>query len=323
MLAITLEILTEKFRIPYISELSIDSRQDLLMDICTFSFPNRIDKKGKKILDFIKIGDKITVNAGYNGRKTTRFVGYISKIMPGRDCLVECLDEGYPFSFLSVEKSVNLKKTTFSKLLNAIAPSIKLNIRDADIGDWEIQKDTPVFKVIEELKQKFNILPFFRNGILTFAKTDLTGGILLDFQKNMPLEEDDLSLYLPTQSLYYIKGTSEYKEGGKTKVITVFFDKNGSSKQAPKGVQIGEVRVKGITEGVLIELCKNKLNAINQDGLTGECTTFGEPYVRHGQTAQIKDLTRPDFEGNYYIKSVLTTFNEDGLLQKIGIGSKL
>jgi hypothetical protein len=318
MFAINYEVQIGNFRLPYCSEIIIDSRQDLLMDICTISFPNRLDARGKKIIDFIKSGDSVSVFLGYNGRKTLRFKGFVNKILPDRTAVIECLDEGYPYSFLLTEKSYNLTDTTFEKLFKEIAPKIPLNIADAKIGDWEILKDVSIFKVIEEFKQRFNIYPFFRNGVLTFGKSDVSGGILMDFQKNMPLDQDDLKLYLGGQSNYYIKGESKTKENGKTVINTVFFSKDGRTDKKPSGIFGGEIKIPGLTSAELTELCKLKYSTISKDGITGTATTFGEPFAQHGQIGKIKDNTRLDIAGDYFIKSVKTVMNIEGLRQTIG-----
>ena len=318
MFSISSEIIIGKFKLPYFTEININSRQDLLMDICTISFPTRLDANGKKITDFIKSGDLVTVKLGYNNRKVQRFKGYVNKILPGRHTTIECLDEGQPYSFLLTEKTYNLRNTTFLKLFSAIAPKIPLNITDANIGDWDVLKDVSIFKVIDELKKKFNILPYFRNGVLTFAKSDISGMVLLDFQKNMPLDSDDLKLYQGGQSNYFIKGESKAIEGGKSVYNIVYFSKDGRSDKKPAGLLGGEIKIPGLSLSQLSDLCKNKYQTISSDGLTGTATTFGEPYVQHGQLARIKDITRLDLQGDYFIKSVQTVVNESRFRQILG-----
>ena len=326
MLRLNSQVTVGNFRLPAITDIRIESSQNLLLDFASIEFfGSKKDTKGKKILDFIKNGDKVEIKLGYNDNLNTYFKGFLTQIATGGDKVrLDCLDEGYAYANLSTTKYYNVKKTTFKKLLNTIAPTIPLNVVDAEIGDWEIQKDVQIFEVIDEIKNKIGVFPYFRDGILTMGVVDINATFTADFQKNCPStgEDNKLEVSFGLNAGAHVKGVSRGISNNKTTIITSYYSDAGVTSSKPNGTTIGTVEIPNLKLSELNELLKLKYESLNTKGLVGEITTYGEPLIKHGMICKIKDIYRSDINGNQvYINTVNTVFNASyGFKQKIQLG---
>jgi hypothetical protein len=326
MLRLNSEVKIGKFRLPAITEIKIESSQDLLLDFASIEFyGSKKDTKGKKILDFIKNGDEVEIKLGYNDNLKTYFKGFLTQIATGGDKVrLDCLDEGYAYANLSTTKYYNVTKTTFKKLLNLIAPKIPLNVVDAEIGDWEIQKDVQIFEVIDEIKKKIGVFPYFRNGILTMGVADINATFTADFQKNCPSSGGDskLEVSFGLNAGTHVKGVSRGIVNNKTGIITSYYSDKGVSSSKPSGTAIGTIEIPNLTLQELNDLLKIKYESLNTKGLVGEITTYGEPRLEHGMICKIQDTYRSDINNaQVYINAVNTIFNEsEAFKQKLKLG---
>lgn len=326
MLSLNSKIIIGNLRLPTVISVKIVESQELLIDYAEIEvFRSAKDSKGKEIQDFFSVGDKVEINLGYNGILKNYFKGYYTKATTSEQSVkFLCYDEGWKFEGLTTEKYYFLEKTTFKKLFEEIAPKIPLNIVDADIGDWEIDKGVKVFDVIEELKQKFGIFPYFRDGVLTFNKFDLTQTFIADFQKNCVKSRNDVGILIDYGLAVgsHVEGRSRVQENGKTTQIISYYSQQGSSSARPNGTCLGQVEIPNLTLDKLNEILKIRYESFNTSGIVGEIETLGMPRVRHGMVCKIIDKYRADLnEKQVYINTVQVDFNNnDGFCQKIKLG---
>ena len=59
------------------------------------------------------------------------------------------------------------------------------------------------------------------------------------------------------------------------------------------------------------------------NGFYGKFTTFGEPFVRHGDRINIIDKKNPEKNGVYFAKSVEYPFGWGGYFQEIELGARV
>lgn len=122
-----------------------------------------VNIQGKSILNYLKRGDSIKIELGYDDDLQTEFDGYITQIGADIPLVLECEDE--MFQLKKAHKTT--KYITSGKLvdiLKAVLPS-KYKIEcdeDYVIGKWLIQNATP-YQVLEELKEKAGIRAYFKN----------------------------------------------------------------------------------------------------------------------------------------------------------------
>ncbi len=320
--------------IPYLHTVEINHSMLSFVDTAVLTIPNTISKFDEKITDYFKVGDTVQISLGYYPEISIRFEGYISKITPSKVATIECEDESYIAKRTIVKDKVLLKDTTISALLDAIAPDIQKDvIADTKIGDWKIMKNANVADVLDQLKQTFSIYSYYREKrlqILSQAKTadKMVDVISIDFNKNVPNGENDLKLERPDTDNMVIKGVSKKKNGTATEVYAYYEDgKIVTGTKEPSGVVVGEINLGEndvISEQTLKTACENKLEAISFEGLSGTVTTYGYPYVEHGNEVNIKDLENPDVDGVYKVVGVQTKFSEsEGLRQVISVGIRI
>lgn len=135
-----------------------------------------INIAGKSILDFMKRGDAIKIELGYDGDLQTEFEGYITKIGAEMPLLLECEDE--MFQLKKADRVTKfIKSGKLIDILKAVVPA-KYTIEcngDYSIGKWLIEDATP-FNVLDELRDKAGIRAYFKNP------TTLAVGMIVDFK---------------------------------------------------------------------------------------------------------------------------------------------
>lgn len=74
---------------------------------------------------------------------------------------------------------------------------------------------------------------------------------------------------------------------------------------------------------MLKELAERELENFRYTGFRGSFTTFGEPFVNHGDKIELVDANIPDRNGLYIVEEVERTFGFNGYRQKIKIATKV
>jgi len=140
------------------------------------SLGQKIDLKGKNILNFIKNGDSIKIELGYNGDLQTEFEGYITKIGVDIPLVLECEDEMYKLKNLP-KISKYIQNGNIKDILNAvISKDYNIELKDEyKIGNYVIE-DANAYDILENLRENFGIRAFFKN-----SKT-LSVGMMVDFR---------------------------------------------------------------------------------------------------------------------------------------------
>lgn len=319
MLNISSIIKINDFTVPFFESIVIEKRSDLIMDTCTINVPNVEGLKGVRIDSFFNIGDFVEIDLGYNGNKDNRFRGYINRIMPGRNLVIECLDEGYKYKFKTIEESKVFKSVKIEDFVTQICPEISVLSVDANIGDWEVDKGVSFMEVLNALKDVFGLNIYFRGELLVIGVNDATGTVILDMQQNCIKDESSLESNDISNSNKIVEGKSVLDNDGIKEVISIFVNKDGVFEEKPNGIITGTIKIPNLTRADLIEVCSKKLEKLEDKPIEGVITTLGEPVCQYGMFAQIIDRENPDIEGYFIIKSVETGINNsDGFYQKIG-----
>ena len=227
---------------------------------------------------------------------------------------------------------------------------------DAQVGDIVCQNAT-LGMVLKELKDRYGMKPFFYSNsnwlnILPF-KYD-PNSVSLDDAYGYQTFVFKFQENIISSNLYYRKAEdivagafvkTIYKEqktlGAGGEVVKTKTGKP-KTKNTPVGVHVGEYG--GVTFTFLytreVDKPKNKqeqseldlkLKAFGEQqlqeniytGYYGSFTTFGYPYIRHGDIVQIKDDIYPERDGFYRVKKVRSYGGADtGLRQEITIDIK-
>ncbi|MGP1500751.1 MAG: hypothetical protein ACTTJM_03085 [Bergeyella cardium] len=272
----------------------------------------------KNLLEVIKVGDAIRIEAGYNGEYITEFEGYITKMGAEAPLVLECEDEMY-----KMKKAQSLKKIysviDLKDLLKDLAPGYEVKTFDKmPLGKFAVNNATP-YKVIEYLKQNYGVRCFFK------GKT-LYAGVNIQFKADTVHHFNLNRNVRKGGDLVY-----ETKEGRK-RWIKAISKQKGTSKQVT--YEFGEQGESEITLHAPINLNKEQLKkwaedyykGLIYDGYSGSFHSWGLPRTRAGDSAEIIDPKYPDQhrDGIFYISEVVIDINaSDGYKRKNTITFKI
>ena len=113
-----------------------------------------INIAGKSILDFMKRGDAIKIEFGYDGNLQTEFEGYITRVGAETPLLLECEDEMFQLK-KAPRVSKFIKSEKLIDILKAVLPakySIEI-VGNYELSNWLIDDKNP-FEVLEEIIEK-------------------------------------------------------------------------------------------------------------------------------------------------------------------------
>lgn len=261
----------------------------------------------------VKVGDKVTIRLGYDGKLETEFVGYIKRLNYKVPLEIECEDEYYRTRF--VDCVFSKKETTLKSLLNAILPEIKIaHCISLTLKNF-IVNHKPGSWVLGYLKKEYGLTVFFdMDGQLYIGKAfDVVGDKVKYRLRYNVIKDEDLKFQLAKDV--------------KLKVKAVCYQKDGTKVEGELGEGGGETKtlyyydVKDTKE--LKELAQAELKKYSYDGYRGKIETLLIPYCLPGMVAVIDDPVYNERNGNYYIESVEVNFGTSGARRKVEIGIKV
>lgn len=309
--------------------IKIESSVQVLSDTAKLELPrefkNAIDDlgksiniAGKSILDFIKRGDAIKIEFGYDGDLQTEFEGYITKVGAEIPLLLECEDE--MFQLKKAPRITKFIKTgKLIDILQAVLPSqytIESNA-DYSIGKWLIEDATP-FNVLEELREKAGIRAYFKNP------TTLCVGMIVDFKAEAVHNFNFSENVRRGSSLKF-----EQKESKPLEVIVKSKQLNGQEYSYSAGVKGGDTKtitMPGLTKAEIKIWADKSYESLSINGFEGSLDSWCYPRTKPGHAAQ---LYRPYYkdrhqDGRYFIESVTIDVNgSDGIKRTNGLSYKL
>lgn len=277
-----------------------------------------VDISGKSILDFMKRGDAIKIELGYDGDLETEFDGYITKIGAEMPLLLECEDEMFQLK-KAPRVTKFIKSGKLIDILKAVIPSnytIECN-GDYSIGKWLIEDATP-YNVLEELREKAGIRAYFKTpGVLSV-------GMIVDFKPQ--------ATYFYNFSENVRRGSQlkfEQKESKPLEVIVKSKQSNGKELKYTTGVKGGNtktINMPGLTQEDIKVWGDQNYKSLSVDGFEGTLDGWCYPRTKPGDAAQ---LYRPYYkdrhqDGRYFIESVTIDVNgSDGIKRTNNLSYKL
>ncbi len=274
---------------------------------------------GKSILDFMKRGDSIKIEFGYDDRLVTEFEGYITSVGAEIPLLLECEDEMFQLK-RAPRVTKFIKSGKLIDILKAVLPShydIECN-GDYSIGKWLIEDATP-YNVLEELREKAGIRAYFKNP------TTLCVGMIVDFKA------ENIHKYNFSQNVRRGSSLKFVQKESKPIFLTVESKQsNGTVLKVSKGEKGGDEKTiklwPNMTKSELEVWANKQQTSVSFDGFEGTLDGWCYPRTRPGDSAQ---LYRPFFEdrhqdGRYFIESVTIDVNgSDGIKRANKLSYKL
>lgn len=317
MLRLKSEITIGNLRFTYVHRVEINTSWQTLTDTAIITLPTKITNKDNDyIKDIIQINDQVTIKLGYHPNLTTRFTGYVSKIIPESPLKIMCEDE----AFLLKQKTINnySKKNLTLETLITDNYDGEVNIADAVVGTFRIDRVSMV-KVLQELKSKYKLQSWFRNGVLNSGLAyvqDDGEEHTFKFQRNI-IDGSNLQAVDETELNTVAHGVSTQSDGTKIELYTFYENNKIVTREGDPGGDLNTMTVPGRAKAQMTDLLERWLPNLYYTGFKGSFTTFGEPAVNHGDTVEIQDLKFPEKDGKYIVKSVAISLGVDGYRQSI------
>ena len=318
MLRLNSEITIGNLRFNFVTDLRILTSWETITDTAIINLPNNLRSKNINITDIIQVNDPVTIKIGYHPKLETRFVGFVSRVVPESPMKIYCEDQAFKLKQSSI-RAYSKKDLTLNQLItdNYDGP---VDIADADIGAFRIDGVTLV-KVLQELRSKYGLFSWFKDGIL-FSGVPFTGDgetILFSFQRNI-IDGRNLR-YTKESELHTVVHGISTQPDGKTIELYAFYEagRTGSiivSTDNPGG-DLNKYSIPGRTLAQLSVLIKRKLPNLHYTGYRGSFDTFGNPIVEHGDMADITDNKFPERSGKYLVKGLQIDFGMKGYRQKV------
>ncbi|NDV93538.1 hypothetical protein D0T84_01225 [Dysgonomonas sp. 521] len=271
---------------------------------------NYVKLEGKSILEQIKAGDKVTIDAGYDGVLAREFTGYIREIESDIPLIIHCDDETYPLRQTNYVKSY--KDATLKQVLTDIIPSsIKFDCPDVRIGKYQID-NASAFAVLQDLMKHYGLYSRLQEGILKVGlayefgeKTDTHIYTINAPADNMYLanvKKNDLKFKRKEDFKVRYKAISNNPNGKKTTVIVGNKEKDASERTLNFAGPMTEAELRERANAVMAKTV--------YDGYTGDITGFGLPRTHAGDALEIRDSLEPDRAGKYLIEKVNINYSD-------------
>lgn len=292
-------------------------------------------------------GDKITIQTGYKyqneGRTITEmaniFEGYVSKVVGIMPIELRLEDN----MFILKQKALKGKvfdNGSLDELLEYIVEGTGFTIKKigtTNIGSFVVNNETSA-QVLNRLQNDYGLQSYFRGnelrcGALIYIAEESNKEIF-HFQKNIieyDLEyrrKDDIKMSAIAYSTIEtnVGTTHDGNTKKKKKRLSALITMNGDSYNvqdvsdghAPDN-DSGERRTFHFPSATTIkelgEMAYEKLKMYYYTGLKGTFTTFGMPFIKHGDIVEFVDDIRPEWSGKYKVKAVSYSFGMGGSRQ--------
>jgi hypothetical protein len=309
----------------HVHEVRINHDRKTLADTCSIKMP--VKYQSDKLNKIIKIGDVVKIWLAYDFehnvtddsqrkfplfRTAPDFAGYVSAKQPGYPFEIICQDEMWMLKKKRVA-SKTFVKTPLKSILEYLVPDANIDVPKITPGQFIIDGSKTISKHLESIKKTFGFDIYFRNEKLfvglPYTDKDTVGkSVTYHLQKNVV--NNSLRFVSKEDIIMRIKAVTTLPDGTKKEYIV------GDDAGKTQNMTIANISLEALKI-----LADEKLNNTKHDGLKGNITAFGLPYVEHGWTVKIKDDWW-NLEGNYFADAVTLVSGINGFRIITTLGRK-
>ena len=319
MLNMDYEILIGGRRLGLLTSVTVRHSVETLTDTATIIVPASYLNRTLNLEKYIKEGEWVQIELGYNGNLQTEFKGYLKTIKTDdKNITLECEDPLYLFR--TQLKDQQLQSITLKTLLQHITQQVNQQQQT----NYTINCDyTFTYKKIT---------------ISCATAIDVLKKIQDETKANIYVENNTLHIHPPyskmnpkpinfnfavnvqQSELKYVKAKDK---NIKIEIKTTLPD--GTEIKAEYGTENGQTKTRKVsaaTQQDLLTLAKNEYNLLCYDGYEGSLTAWLVPYCQPTDQIKIIDADYPQKEGCYYVIATEVNFNSNGATRKITIGRR-
>lgn len=281
-----------------ISSAEISKTVEVLGDKATVVVPRRYGNGTDELKFYISVGDRVTLELGYNEELNVEFEGYIREIESGFPMKLHLDDETFLLRTNSLVKS--WKNVTLKEVLQFIAPGYGIDCYDVTLGKFQIDNKSSL-SVLRMLKEHYGFYSAVRGGKLICK---FKYGIVEDKQVHVY----DFSKNVKKNSLKYRR-----KEDQDIRIKAVSYNRDGKKVTEEVGSKEQDAGTRTLsycnkTASELRELALAEYKRLCFDGFEGSITGYGLPLTNAGDTLKIISPREPERNGKYLIESVTVRY---------------
>lgn len=301
----------------HIDAVEIEESITELSDRARITLPRMYKElNGKRVLDYIKPGDPVTIELGYlETGMVTEFMGFVRQVSSDIPLEISC-DELYPLRQNSFVKSY--RAVTLKQLLTDITKGTfikRIECPEVNMGKYLVD-NASTFQVLDKVKEEFGLFGKINGDLLHvgFAwdwRPGFTATHTYSIQENVAKNElayktkDEFNVKVRVK-IRSKKGQEQYIEVGSKDADAATTTIDYAADNEADAKRIGEARLKKQV----------------YDGYTGNIIGFGIPRVHAGDSLTIKD-SREQREGTYLTQKVVINWSINGFQRKNELAFKI
>ncbi|BDD07494.1 hypothetical protein [Aureibacter tunicatorum] len=309
--------------IDQVKNISINSDRKTLSDTCEIEFPRKLswyNQHMTKSGDLFKIGSIVTVKLGYDDNIVKRFDGFLTKV-DTNDLLKISLEDGMylaklfyikPFTAGETDSNGEPIEVPLSSVFKKMLP-VNITLDSGVFPDIRIKhlriNARNAYEVFEFLKKEFSLDIYFRDGKLKVeVLPNFYDTHAVDFSRHVvshnleSKNSTDFPLTIRVTGIDHKNNNFTFDIGkGEGKIINI--DTHNQN-------------IKQLADRIYKEFLNFQF-----DGLSGDLTIVGEPFIQHGDIIHMSDEETQEHNGEFLINSVKTVFDmQSGIRQTLEIG---
>jgi hypothetical protein len=297
-----------KLRFPVCSSIKIEESIQELGNTATIVLPRNYGTiNGKGILEYIKKGDKVLIEFGYDGDYATEFEGYVRMINAEMPLQIECDDAFYLLKQNNWIKSY--ESVTLKALLQEIITGFQVEAPELTLKKFQLD-NVSSYLALRKIQQEY--------GLYTrIIGNKLHVGFSYDWQGKGTTP----FIYHRQKNVKASNLKWKRMEDVNVKVKVEWMDENRKKKYievgtTSKGAKVEKVTYGGVSEAEAKNIGRARLKTFVYDGFTGSFTGFCYPRVHAGDAVTLQDNVNPDKQGTYLLSRVTITYDESGAISR-------
>lgn len=301
-----------------VNSIKIEESVTQLSTTATIIVPRFFEKlDGKYPLDYIKAGDKVTIEYGYEEIGIYKeFEGYLATISSDVPLVLTC-DQLYPLrqnNYVLSYKSATLKQLLTDVTKGTIVKRVECP--SVQLGKYLVD-NASTYQVLDKIKEQFGFFGRFINDVLYVGFAwDWRPGITKTHNYNIVGNVKYNNLIYKTRDQFNVRVRVKIRNGkGKAAYI------EAGSKNS--NATVYTIEYAASSEAVAKQIADARLQKSVYDGYTGDITGFGVPRTNAGDTLKIFDEREPYREGSYLIEKVIKSYDAEGISRKNTLAFKL
>lgn len=271
---------------------------------------------GKPVLDNIKPGMPVMIEAGYDNDLKNEFSGFVKPGIPAGDypLTIEC-DELYPLR--QTNYILSYRSITLRDLLEKVCPGYKIECVSTDLGKLSINNKS-AFQILDYLKKEYGFYTRIYDNTLHC-------GFAFDFSPSFTKRHD---YTFGSNVKDYSKLKFETDKAFNTRVEIHVRQKNGKKEIYKFGSEDSDASVRKEESAFMNAADANKkaqalFHQYTYEGYSGSVTGFGKPLVHAGDSIRIINPVHPEREGTYLVEKTVIEYDDAFLQRENHISYKL